>query len=395
VATAAGLGSRLDAGLLAGCVVLSIVAIALPSQAREPISSSLRRTIVAPLVGMQRSAEQWRTAWVSNEIRQAQADSLAMRAVKAQALIAENDQLRRVIGLGSRLQWGFVPAEALHSTAPSEDVVTTLTLSAGSSAGISRYSPVVAPEGLVGIIQSADPSMSIAILYTNPDFRASTMSADGSAFGIIYPHSSGGSGEDAYMLELHGVPSRATLKPGEMVYTSGLGGTFPRGIAIGTIVSELKTPEVWTKTYLVRPAVTPSRLTTVLVLTAQRVTQGTGNIWGALSNPDSATRHIVAAGDSITRMAAQLQARARAAALDSVRQATIDSLTRLGAITPGGQAAPVVRDSSLLRPRVPAQTAPRPAAPRPDTTARRRDTTAARRDTIRPDTTRTPRTLRP
>lgn len=388
MATAAGLGSRLDAGLLAGCVVLSIVAIALPSQAREPISSSLRRTIVAPLVGMQRSAEQWRTAWVSNEIRQAQADSLAMRAVKAQALIAENDQLRKIIGLGSRLQWGFVPAEALHSTAPSEEVVTTLTLSAGSSAGITRYSPVVAPEGLVGIIQSADPSMSIAILYTNPDFRASTMSADGTAFGIVYPHSSGGSGEDAYMLELRGVPTRATLKPGEMVYTSGLGGTFPRGIAIGTIVSQIKTPEVWTKTYLVRPAVTPSRLTTVLVLTAQRVTQGTGNIWGAMSNTDSATRHIVAAGDSITRMAAQLQARARAAALDSVRQATIDSLTRAGAIAPGGQAAPVVRDSSLLRPRVPAQTAPRAAVPRPDTAV-------VRRDTIRPDTTRTPRTLRP
>ncbi len=388
MATAAGLGSRLDAGLLAGCVVLSIVAIALPSQAREPISSSLRRTIVAPLVGMQRSAEQWRTAWVSNEIRQAQADSLAMRAVKAQALIAENDQLRKIIGLGSRLQWGFVPAEALHSTAPSEEVVTTLTLSAGSSAGITRYSPVVAPEGLVGIIQSADPSMSIAILYTNPDFRASTMSADGTAFGIVYPHSSGGSGEDAYMLELRGVPTRATLKPGEMVYTSGLGGTFPRGIAIGTIVSQIKTPEVWTKTYLVRPAVTPSRLTTVLVLTAQRVTQGTGNIWGAMSNTDSATRHIVAAGDSITRVAAQLQARARAAALDSVRQATIDSLTRAGAIAPGGQAAPVVRDSSQLRPRVPVQTAPRAAVPRPDTTV-------VRRDSIRPDTTRTPRTLRP
>ncbi|MGH7622839.1 MAG: hypothetical protein ACREMU_10905, partial [Gemmatimonadaceae bacterium] len=93
--------------------------------------------------------------------------------------------------------------------------------------------------------------------------------------------------------------------------------------------------------------------------------------------------------DSITRMAAQLQARARAAALDSVRQATIDSLMRQGAITPVGQAAPVVRDTSLLHPRVPAaQTAPRAAVPRPDTPA-------VRRDSIRPDTTRTPPTLRP
>ena len=41
-----------------------------------------------------------------------------------------------------------------------------------------------------------------------------------------------------------------------MIYTSGLGGTFPRGITIGTSCSEIKTSEVWTRTYLVRPAVT-------------------------------------------------------------------------------------------------------------------------------------------
>ena len=101
-----------------------------------------------------------------------------------------------------------MPAEALHSTAPSEDLVTTLTLTAGSTAGIKRYSPVVAPEGLVGTIQTADPTMSIAILYTHPDFRASAMSADGAAFGIVYPHAIGRRGGDAYMLELRGVPTR-------------------------------------------------------------------------------------------------------------------------------------------------------------------------------------------
>jgi rod shape-determining protein MreC len=109
--------------------------------------------------------------------------------------------------------------------------------------------------------------MSIAILYTNADFRASAMAADGTTFGIIYPHAQRGSGGDAYMLELRGVSTRIALKPGTTIYTSGLGGTFPRGIAIGTIVSELKTSEVWTRTYLVRPAVSPSQVTTVLILT--------------------------------------------------------------------------------------------------------------------------------
>src|SRR4029079_5845158 len=97
-------------------------------------------------------------------------DSLWMRGANAQAMRSENDQLRKIVGLGSRLEWGFIPAEAVHSAAPSEDVVTNMTLTAGSGAGVQRYNPVVAPEGLVGVVQTADPTMSVAILYTSPDF---------------------------------------------------------------------------------------------------------------------------------------------------------------------------------------------------------------------------------
>jgi hypothetical protein len=138
VASAARLGNKVDAGLLVGCVVLSLVAVALRDQDREPIAAALRRTVVAPLVGLQRGAERWRSAWVSSAQRQLVTDSLALRAVKAQALSAENDQLRKLLGLGSRLQSGFVPAEALHSTSSSEELVTTLTLTAGSTSGIKR-----------------------------------------------------------------------------------------------------------------------------------------------------------------------------------------------------------------------------------------------------------------
>jgi rod shape-determining protein MreC len=381
VASAARLGNKVDAGLLAGCVVLSLIAVVLRPEDREPIAAALRRTVVAPLVGLQQGAERWRSAWVTSAQRQLVVDSLTLRAVRAQALTAENDQLRRIMGLGTRLASGFVPAEALHSTAPSEELVTTLTLTAGSTAGIKKYSPVVAPDGLVGSIQNADPTMSLAILYTHPDFRASAMSPDGSTFGIVYPHRAGSGGADAYMLELRGVPTRSELKPNTPIYTSGLGGTYPRGITIGTVVTELKTSEVWTRTYLIRPAVSPSKLTSVLVLTPDRVTQGIGNVWGATVNADSATRRIAAAGDSVAKQAALLEAKARQATLDSLKRATIDSVKRVfglpvtpmtaadsAALTTRSPAAPVVRDTTNVR---------RPAA-----------TPVPRRDSIRPDTTR-------
>jgi rod shape-determining protein MreC len=405
VASAARLGNKVDAGLLVGCVVLSLIAVVLRPEDREPIAAALRRTAVAPLVNLQEGAERWRSAWVTSAQRQLAVDSIALRAVRAQALTAENDQLRQIMGLGTRLASGFIPAEALHSTAPSEELVTTLTLTAGSTAGIKKYSPVVSPDGLVGSIQNADPTMSLAMLYTHPDFRASAMSPDGATFGIVYPHRARAGGSDAYMLELRGVPTRSELKPGTPIYTSGLGGTYPRGITIGTVVTELKTSEVWTRTYLIRPAVSPSRLTSVLVLTPERVTQGIGNVWGAAANADSATRKIVVAGDSIMREAAALEAKARQATLDSLKQATIDSVKRaLGVPLTAADSAALRATQAAAAGSGAASTgaggavsAPRPAASAQtapdvrDTTARARRPAATpvpRRDSIRPDTTR-------
>jgi rod shape-determining protein MreC len=129
------------------------------------------------------------------------------------------------------------------------------------------------------------------------------------------------------------------------------------------------------------------------VLIPERVTQGIGNVWGATVNADSATRRIAAAGDSIAKQAAVLEARARLAALDSVKRVTIDSVRRsLGAPTTPLTAA----DSAAMRAQgvpMPAQSTPAPVVR--DTTRVRRVPAAAtpvpRRDSTRPDTTRPPR----
>jgi rod shape-determining protein MreC len=357
---AARLSGRFDTVVFIGCVVLALVASALPASMRDPVASSLRRTIVAPLVGMQRSAERWRAAWLESERRTLQRDSIALEISKARALEVENERLRKLLGLGSRLSYGFIPAEALHTSGQAEDIVTALTLTAGSRAGVVKYSPVVAPEGVVGMIQTVDPRLSIAILYSHPDFRVSAMSADGAAFGIVYPHLGGGAPRqivDRYLLELRNVPFRDTLRLGTPIFSSGLGGAWPRGILIGTIVHDLtESEEGWSRTYLVRPAVNPAHVTSVMILTPQRATQGVGNVWADAAQVQSALRGIVASGDSIARSAATTEAAARRAALDSIR-----------------------RGSGLTRPR---DTTRRVVPPRPVDTTRR---DSVRPDSIRPD----------
>lgn len=363
------ISSRTDVVLFGACVALSLLAMALPIQVREPVASALRRTLVAPLLKLQEGSERWRAAYLSSQREELKRDTLALAAARVPTLENENDRLRKLLGLGSGLKWGFIPAEALQGRGRAEDF--TVTLSAGSNAGVRERSLVVAPEGIVGLVQTVDPTLSLAILFAHPDFRVSAMSADGSAFGIVQPHvtSSGSSRDQAflrserYLLEMRGVPFRATLKPGAVVYSSGLGGIYPKGIPVGVVMGEIKTTEAWARTYILRPAVNPAELSAVMILTPQRAAAGLTNVWAGVGAVDSATRSIVLAGDSLARQAAAAEAAARRAALDSAARLLGDSLGRdttgAGAITPP---------------------APRPATPTPDSAAAAR--ARARRDSI-------------
>lgn len=338
------------------CVVLAIAARVLPETLRDPIANGLRQTVVAPLVHLQASAERTRSSWLNYERLSISRDSIALRAMQVQALESENERLRKMLALGSRLEWGFVAAEALHGQSIGEE--TTVALSAGSDAGVRRYAPVVAPEGLVGTVQTVDPGTSIALLWGHPQFRPSAMSADGSAFGIIHPHAS--EGAEGFLLELRGVQFRSPLDTGSLVVTSGLGGVFPAGIPIGTVVGEVKTTELWARTYLLRPAVPPPDVRSVMILNQQRTAAGVQRVW-TLPRVDSAARAIARAGDSLVRRDQALAAVARSARGDTATAATAPS-TRAAA-----PAAPVARPAAQVTP--PRATPPARAVT--DTTATR------------------------
>jgi rod shape-determining protein MreC len=364
-----------DTVLLVACCAMALLATVLPLNLREAIAGGLRRTVVAPLVSLQQQAERGRSAFLSREATTSRLDSVSLRNMQLAKLEGENERLRALLGLGRQLEWGFVSAEALRSRGIGED--NTITLTVGARAGVEAKTPVVAPEGLVGMVRTVDPNTSIAILWTHTDFAASAMSADRSAYGIIYPHlSESGRGEDIpperYLLELRGVAFRSALKPGTAIVTSGLGGVYPAGIPIGTVLGELRTSEGWARTYLVRPAVRPPDVSNVIVLLQKRIEgQSMDRVWRSTTSADSAARRIAAAGDSLARRAAADSVRAVEAA--AVRRAA-DSIARTG---PGRDSAakpnaalPAGRADSAVR-----------APARPDTTRqapRRPDANGAR-----------------
>jgi rod shape-determining protein MreC len=330
---------RIDLIIVTTCIVLALAARTLPATMRDPVATTMRQTFLAPLVMLQGRAELSRQAWLLIDSKTAIRDSVSLQAMKAVSLEGENDRLRKLMGLGARLRWGFVPAEALHGRGIRDE--TTVILTAGSQAGVSRLSPVIAPEGLVGVVDQVDPTMSHAMLWTHPDFRVSAMSPDGSAFGIAQSHLQGTGG---YLIELRGVPFRATLKPGSLIVSSGWGGVWPRGIPVGTVLQEIKTTESWARTYLLRPAVNPADVYSVMILRRDRVAKSLDGVWESVAEAEAAAARIVVAGDSAAKSAALAEAAARRAVIDSTARAT-------------GQVVPV-DTSRVVAPR---RTVPRPA----------------------------------
>ena len=309
--------TRVDLIVLSACIVLALAARALPNTMRDPVATGMRRGFLAPLVMLQERSEKGRQSLLAADAKQEHLDSLSLGTMRAGELEGENERLRKLIGLGARIRTGFIPAEALHGRGIRDE--TTVILSAGSRAGVTRLSPVIAPEGLVGVVDQVDPTMSHAMLWTHPDFRVSAMSPDGSAFGIAQAHLTGATG--GYLIELRGVPFRATLKPGALIVSSGWGGVWPRGIPVGTVLQEIQTSEGWARTYLLRPAVNPSDVYSVMILRRERLAKGLEGVWQNVAQVDAAAQRIVVSGDSAARTAALAEAAARRAVLDSIARA--------------------------------------------------------------------------
>jgi rod shape-determining protein MreC len=176
-------------------------------------------------------------------------------------------------------------------------------------------------------------------------------------------------------MELRGIPFRSQLKPGTLIVSSGLGGVWPRGIPVGTVLSEISTAEGWARTYLIKPIVSPADVGAVMILKSERTSKGFENVWSSVATANAAAERIVVSGDSAAKSAALAEAAARRAALDTTRR---DSTA--GGQIPGGLPPELMPDTTT---RTPAVAAPQRDSAAAAAAARRR--AAARRDSIRRD----------
>ena len=187
--------------------------------------------------------------------------SLAFVRDEAAHLAAENDRLRETLGYRDRTRPDWIPAAVLSRDGAAGGARRTLRVDKGALDGIVRGSPVAVPRGLVGRVLEVTPHTSVILLVTDSSLKvACEMETAGGliARGILV----GGSDELLLLRHLSGVPSEAVRA---RVLTSGLGGFFPKGIEVGTLLGVRKGPNGLASEGEVLPAVDCSTLEDVFI----------------------------------------------------------------------------------------------------------------------------------
>ena len=149
------------------------------------------------------------------------------RLLKFEALEKENIRLRALLENSFKLGEQVLVAELLSvNMAPYEHIVV---VNKGTRFGVHPQQPVLDANGVVGQVFRALPFTSEIMLITDPNHAIPVQVNRNGLLTIAM-----GSGQ-LNRLVLPFLPSNADIHPGDLLITSGLGGTFPQGYPVAVV----------------------------------------------------------------------------------------------------------------------------------------------------------------
>jgi rod shape-determining protein MreC len=157
--------------------------------------------------------------------------ALALLKGEVARVEAENRRLRKMVGYAARAKGEWIAAGILSRGGGAGVEREMIRVDKGSLAGIREGAVVVVPDGLVGQVRLVTPHTAEVALISDRRVRVACEieQAQGvPARGVL------AGGTDA-LLDLRHLTNAEQASAQARVLTSGLGGVFPKGLAIGTL----------------------------------------------------------------------------------------------------------------------------------------------------------------
>ena len=169
----------------------------------------------------------------------------------AQLLDAENKSLLELLNVKVDPENRYVTARILGDSG--NTFVRSLLLSAGKKDGVAKDQAVLSGVGLVGRIVESGQNASRVLLINDINSRVPVIVEDSRQHAIM-------AGDNDGKLTLLHMPPDTQLSIGARIVTSGQGGIFPAGVAVGRVVAEK------TGGYRIEPFADFNRLTVVRIV---------------------------------------------------------------------------------------------------------------------------------
>ena len=228
--------------LTLGVVLFVVVLVfSLPPRATDRLKLALG-SFFLPLLGLASTAQQLPVSVASAaltrrellqqfETLRRENDQLKVLSLQAGATARENDQLRSALGWQRQTPWKLKLANVVLRDPA--NWWRTVEIDVGTRDGLVANLPVLTSSGLVGRVSSVGTTRSQVVLLGDPNCKASALVENPAHdTGVI----SASGPLDNSLVQLNYLSGGASLKPGQNVITSGLGGIFPKGIPIGQVV---------------------------------------------------------------------------------------------------------------------------------------------------------------
>jgi rod shape-determining protein MreC len=184
---------------------------------------------------------------------------LRMEQVRLQQDADQARRLQALLDFKEKFIAKTVAAQVIASSGTEQSRL--ITIDKGSNDHIKIDMPVITPDGIVGKVKEVFPQSSQVLLINDHDSGAGVILESSRLQGIVKGTSLG-------ELQIVDIMSDEKVEPGEHVVTSGGDRIYPKGYAVGTVISS--TPDRDNDPFLaikIKPAANLNRLEEVLIIT--------------------------------------------------------------------------------------------------------------------------------
>lgn len=171
------------------------------------------------------------TAQAEKHAAQLRLATQSERAAQVEELTLENQRLRALLDLRSRLDLQGAAAQVLYDAA--DPYTRKVIIDKGMTHGVVAGSPVIDESGVLGQVTRVHPLVSEVTLLTDRDQAIPVLNTRTGVRSVAY----GQPGVGGTELELRFMAGNADVQTGDILSTSGIDGIYPAGLPVAKVSS--------------------------------------------------------------------------------------------------------------------------------------------------------------